>query len=287
MNSKAKAMKYQNQEAIEKINSEIKELQNAINGSIEEAYAKHSIPENEALPSDILKKLNLNKEYIAESFISKPKFFFENLLKGWFFGLGKVIYTDEHKVKITQKAKSIVDDFSRNFLEKRQLILHKQRDEFIETVKEIINNNGKISEEAKSFVLDIRPPELARPYAPTDFSEIYDANKRVDEILWFDIEYIDKNNFIEECERKLLKLSTSMTIDFEKDFRDSLFSILSAVQSEFVQNLEKYSLLMKAKMEDKEAMQDLREKLFNAITELDSCKTELYKLIWGVKNNEQ
>jgi len=38
-------------------------------------------------------------------------------LKGWLFGLGKVKVNDKHKKDIEQKITTVLDDFTRNFLE--------------------------------------------------------------------------------------------------------------------------------------------------------------------------
>ena len=286
MNTSAKALDKQNQQEIVKINQEIEDLRAAISDSIKEAYSIQSVPRNEALPSNILKELHLDKEYLFSSLVSEPKSFFAKLLKGWFFGLGKVKFDDKHKKSITQKITSVINDFSRNFLEKRQQLLENQRDSFIETVKSIIHSNGELSDAAKSFILEIRPPEVMKPKNLTDFGDIYDAHKRIDKVLWWDTEHIDKDKFIEDADRKLTNMATSMATDFEKDFRNSLVSILSAVEAEFVQNLVTYSALMKAKLEDKEAMEKLREKILAAAKELVACQKELNKLIWSVNCNE-
>jgi hypothetical protein len=285
MNKNAQSLEKQNLQDINNINNEIEVLRDAISESIKKASLKHSVPQNEPLPKNILQELHLDQEYLSSELISMPISFFEKLLKGWFFGLGEVKVKDKHKQEITQKLTSVVDDFTRNFLEKRQRQLENQRDLFIETVKEIIHNNGKLNDEAKSFVLDIRTKKVKKPNL-TDFEGIYDAHKRTGGILW-KTEFIDKKNFIQEADGELTKLATGMAKDFTKDYKNSLESILSAVKSEFEDNLEKYSVLMKAKLADKETMEKLRVKILEAATELMACQKELNKIIWSEKSNEQ
>jgi hypothetical protein len=287
MNRNATALANQGKQDIDKMRLEIDDLSSTIQEKIEEKYSKHSVSDNEAFPPDVLEELHLNKEYLFSSLVSGPKSFFEKLLQGWFFGLGRVKFNDKHKQSTTEKVTSVADDFSRNFLEKRQRLLERQRDAFIKTVEGIIHNNGKLSDEAKSYVLDIRPPEIEKILNITDFGDIYDAHKRVSGFLWFDTEYIDKDGFLEDADRRLTNLATAMEKDFRKDYCNSLNSILCAVKSEYSQNLKEYSLFIKAKSEDIKAMQCLHEKILVAAKELADCQAELNQIIWEAKSDEQ
>ena len=288
MNKNAKDLEKQNQQDINKVNKEIESLKAAISDSIKQAYKEHEIPKNAALPKKIQMELHLDPSILNAVVIGEPKTFIDKLLKKWFFDIfGKVHVKKEHKREIDQKITATLDDFTRNFLEKRQYLLEKQRDAFIETVKQIIHANGNLSDEAKEFILDIRKPELKKPANIADFGEIYDAYKRTTIFFFQETEYILKDQFIQDVERKLSDIATSMATEYERDYRKSLTSILSAVESEFNLNLDKYSVLMKAKLEDKKAMELLREKITKAAGELEECQKELEKLIWSEKSNER
>ena len=47
--------------------------------------------------------------------------------------------------------------------------------------------------------------------------------------------------------------------------------------------MDKYSVSLKAKLEDKEAMEDLRKKILQAVNELHGCQDKLNAVIWEVK----
>lgn len=285
MNKNAKSLERRNQEDIDNINHEIDELRRTIVSSIRDAYSKHEYPKNTPLPADVLKLLQLNSEYLQASVTGSTLTFMEKLLKGWFFGHGKVKFNEKHKKEITQRITSVLSDFTKEFLVKRQQLLEQIRDAFISNVKRAISDNGNLSDEAKNFVLTIRKPEIKKPTNFIEFGEMYDSNKRADKFLWIDTPHIDKDGFIQDADRKLTEIATSMARDFEKDFRLTLTSVLSSIESEFTQNTEKYSLLMQAKIEDKKVMEQLRAKIVKAARDLLDCQEELNKVIWSVKEN--
>jgi len=288
MNANAEALGNQNQRDIRQLEAEIKELKDAISDSVKKARQKHSVPKDAPLPMKILTELQLDGESLSKKFIGEPKSFFEKLLKGWFFRIaGKVKYNETHKREITQKVNSVISDFTKNFLDKRHKLLQEQRDTFIATVKQILENNGKLSDETRSFVLDIRPPEIKQPTSTDVFLEIYEKKRHSENFLFITTEYIDKEGFIQDCEGKLMNIAKSLKEDFEKDYRDGLETALSAVESEYIQNLKKYSVLMKAKVGDKEEMEKLGGKIKDAADELKACKGEFDSLIWSMKNDGQ
>jgi len=287
MNGKACLLESKNRQDIENVNKEIEELRLTMKNSIKQAYKEYAISIDESLPKKILTTLKLNAEYINETLIDRPKSFINKLLRGWFFGHGKVFFKEKHKKEISQKLKSVYYGFESDFLEGRQKLLGQQRDGFINAVKEIIRNNGNISEEAKIFVLDIRPPEIKKPDNIDDFGKIYENFKRDDKFLWVDIETVDKDSFIKEIEGKLTDIAKDLADGYKSDFQKNLKSILIAVENEFTGNLDKYSVIVKARLEDKKAMEQLRSKIFILAKELSTCQEELGRIIWNEKNNEQ
>lgn len=287
LNTNAQVLENQNNQDIDKINIEISDLQAAITNSVKTAYDEHFIEKNEKFPDDILKELHLDSQHFYKSLVEEPKKFIDKLLQGWFFGLGKVRFNKKHKQEITQKVTSVVNDFFHDFSQNSQRILEKKRDAFIKTVKEIINSNGNLSDEAKTFVLNISVPEVKNLSELSYFGDIYDKYKNIDHVLFWDFEYIDKDGLIEDIDRKLTNLGTKISNNFREAFRDSLTSILNAIEAEYLQNLDKYSVLMKAKLEDKKAMQELGERIRNAASDLTKCQAELNQIIWGMKNDNQ
>lgn len=286
MSTNAQSLERQNQEDITQINSEIEGLRSAMKGSINKAYAGNEISDNAPLPHNVILDLHLDSVYIKNNVTDPIKNFIDEKLEGRFFGLGEVRADEKQKREISQKIESNLDYYTRDFYDMREKLLSKQRDLFIETIKQIIRSSGNISDEAKNFVLSICPPEVKKPTKLTDFDEIYERNTREQKLLFiFKFNNLDKKSFIKDVDEKLTDIFTSLCKEFEKDYRQSLKSILGAVEAEFTQNIDKYSVLIRAKLEDKKAMERLRERILEATNDLKKSQRELEKLIWSVKND--
>jgi hypothetical protein len=284
LNKTANSLRHKNQDDINKSNEARTELQETINKGIQDARERSEPDKDELLPELIRVELHLNSDYLNAEIKDRVARYIDKLLKHWFFGkLGKIKYQESHKKKISQYITSVLSDYTHKFLEDRQRILEKIRDDFINGVRNIIQSNGNISDNAKSYVLEIRPPKIIDTNSLIEFGGIYDSNARVDKFLWVNTRHIDKNGFLADSDHKLTKILTEIVDDFTEDFRSTQSSIINAIETEFTQNIEKYSLLMQAMSEDKEAMEQLGEKINSAETELISCQNELNKLIWNEK----
>ena len=71
--------------------------------------------------------------------------------------------------------------------------------------------------------------------------------------------------------------------EYKTNYRESLNSMLKKVESEFTVNMEQYSLSLRAKLEDKDAMEKLKDKILAAVAELRRCQKTLDSGIWEVK----
>ena len=72
---------------------------------------------------------------------------------------------------------------------------------------------------------------------------------------------------------------------FKNDYVRSLSALLDQVKAEFILNMDKYSILMQAKLADKKAMEELRKKIVSTEDALLRCQEELDSTIWSVNNN--
>lgn len=284
MNREAKSLERQNQDDINAITQEIDQLRTSLQESISTSHHKYEIKDGK-LPNDVRIELHLDNQYLLQ-YIQQPTLsFIEKTLKGWFFGHGKVTAKDSHKKDVEQKIRNILSDYSRVFLESRQKVLVRVRDSFIKDIQDAIRNNGNISADAKKYVCDITPPEVRKVTNLVEFGELYDSNKRTDKVLFLDRTYVDKKAFEDDVERKLGTITTKMASEFTDDFAKAIYTLLEQVQSEFVFNIDKYSLKMQALNEDKKAMEELRNKIELAENALASCQKELNSTIWSVNEN--
>ncbi|MDR1882975.1 MAG: dynamin family protein [Prevotella sp.] len=281
------SLESQAQADIDKIDSEIAELKETIENAIEEAREKYAIPQD-GLPGDTLKILRLDENVMNINIIGKVLSFINEKLKGWFFGAGKVNFKKEHQNEIGQKIKSILTDWSGDFSKEREKLLEAGRDNFIADVQDVIRHNGDLSDEAKEFVCNIRPPEIKLAHNISEiFAWVFDENKYTGKFLFWDREFIDKDGVLKNTEFELAKIAAVTREGYTKDYRNTLEGILSEIRTEFTQNVEKYSVLLKAKLEDKRSMDLLYEKIAAAAKDLESSQQELNGAIWRTKNHEQ
>lgn len=288
LSNQANSLKDSNQEEISIIENNIRELRNTITEAIEDEYNNTTIPPKQALPEEIRKKLKIDSDTLQRSVIGHTKDYLDDNIKGWFlFGLGKVRFKEKDKGLVKSKIEQVIDDFTSNFFTKRKELLEERRDVFMGAVKNTIDENGNISESAKKVFQDIPKPQVSKPKKFTDLGDIYDSHKRVDKVLWMEQNNLDKEGFIQEIEEKLSGVAREMADDYGRDYRNSLETLLMQIKTIFESNLEKYSLNMKAMIEDREAMQKLGNKVSDAALSLAGCQENLNEMIWKeLKKNE-
>lgn len=280
LSGRARSLRDSNQEGITAIENNIKELEKTITAAIEEEYHNAVLLPKVALPDDMRKKLKLDSDSIQETLIGNTKNYLEAEIKGWFFGRGKVKFRESDKDKIKKKIAAVIDDYTKEFLKQRELILKDRRDTFMNAVKNAIAQNGSISESAKEVFLNIPEPEISKPDKSTDIGNIYDANKRVNRFLWKASIELNKENFIKDVEEKLSETAGKMRAEYEEDYRKALEILLNQIKYIFESNLETYSLNMQAMVEDRETMIRLGEKIEGAAVALAKSQETLNKTIW-------
>jgi len=287
MNTTANQLSQDNQKTINGINNEIDTLKTNIAGSIKQVLEERSFKDKNAIPNNLISALHLNSEYLTKTIVTNPKKTFEKLLRGWFFGLGKTKFSEKQKIKITEELDGIVASYTNDFCERGKLELKREREEFDTAVREIIKSNGDISDEAKLFVCNITLPDIEKTEDFSEFKKLYDSSKNPGKFLWKNTDFVDKDKFMTGVEGELLGLSTSLSDKFRKCYIDTQKIIYSNIVSEFISNIEKYSIQMKALLSDRKAMTVLRDKISAAAEALANCQGELNDIIWRVKEDEQ
>lgn len=285
MNNKAASLKSNNQADIDRVNKEIENIRTALKQAIEEAECENALPPNEPLPEDILLDLHLDSNYITHDVVEKTKKDIGRILKKWFLHLvGKVNFKPEHKEKTEAVLKTILKDYINEFTKKRKKLLEDQRDAFQKAVVEIIKANGGIGNEAISFIAQINSPEITEPDVE-NIVNLYD--KKITTSKVFKIQQIDKKEFLDSVENEITGVVTHLAQTLEKDYRDEYAVLLNKVKGEYEHNLEKYSIILQAKLDDKAAIEKLGEKIQSAADELKRCQNDLEEIIWRVKDEDR
>ncbi len=280
LSNQADSLRNSNQEEISTIENSIKELRETIESAIDKAYEKTVLPPDEPLPKEIQLELGTDSDTLKGSVIGTTRRYLDRELQGWFFGHGKVRFSNKNKDMVTSKIEQVIDDFTNRFLTKRKELLQKNRDIFKGDIEQAIDDNGRISEAAKKVILDIPEPKIDKPKNIAELGDIYISHKRLDNVLWFKQENLDKAGFLEEIDAKLMAVSGTMIDDYAKDYCAALDILLQQTMGEFRNNLDKYSVQMQAMIENREAMKKLGGRVSDAAASLKQCQELLNKVIW-------
>ncbi len=292
LNNNATAIERQNSEDIATVENEIKTIRDTITAGIESAKKGREIKSNDKMPDWLQQELGVRAEDITQ-FVQVPAvvrirdIVLGWLEKGWSWITGHdpktTGWNSSYEGKIGSIISEVLSDFTDRFKHNRLKQLEKLRDGFIADVRKSIMDNGEISEEAKEYIVEIDVPEIDEFKDTNSFEEIYRKRMRVKRGLIWDSEYLDYEGFIRDLKVKLNTVAGQQIDEFKTDYRNSLNNILSKVESEFTKNMDRYSVTLKAKLEDKDAMEKLREKILSAVDELRGCQEKLDSVIWETK----
>ncbi len=287
LSNSAESLSTANSQDKDAVENDIKQLQDTINGSIEAAYNKVSIPAGQKIPEDMRKALLLDEESLFSRVVSGTIGYLKRELKGWFLGLGKVKFKESDRKKVQNKASAVITNFTRDFVAAEKKQLEKVGTTFEDTIKKAIKDNGEISDAAKREFLQIPDVKVEPKINPKEFGEIYDANKRIDRVFIGKKQPIlDKDEFLKDIELKLQEITSGMADDYEDEYARSLESVLAKVKHEFESKLGEYSLRMKALLEDKAAMIKLGEVIEQTAQELATSQEDLNRVIWEEHKND-
>lgn len=283
LSNRAVSLRESNREEIKEIEKNIIELRRTINEAIEKEYNESSIPENMPLPEEASRTLGLDRATLYSAIVGNTKNYMDKELRGWFLGiLGRVKVKDRDKDNVRDMINRAIDEYTDQFLSQRKILLESQRDIFINAVKQTILESGSISKAAKKFFLDVPVPQVVKP-GITNWGELYDSHCRTEKFLMFKGEYLDKAGFIQDVEKMLVEIADSMCEDYSQDYRNALESLLMQIKTQFEENLETYSLFMKAMVENRDAMKELGDKVADVATELFDCQKQLNDIIWNLR----
>lgn len=285
VNNEVESLNGKTQLERDQIDTEIKKIKDSIKCDIENVNRKYEHPRNKPLPSDMLRSLRLDSGFLQRNINGRAISFIENKLKKRFLVFGKVPFKEEHKEEIVQYITEILDDFRSEYKGQRKIELKKVRDKFIEEVKRTIEKNGKLSDEAKKIVQEIDAPKIENFMNLEKIGSLYDANKQTRKAIFGVKENLDKDGFKEGVDRELTKIASALASDYQQNFNKSQEGMLIKISGEFMRNIDNYSTILHAKVEDKKAIEELQQEISATANALRVCQDDLNTMIWRVKDN--
>ncbi len=284
LSNRANSLTESNNDDIKKIQDNINQLRKTINGAIEEEYNNKVIPESEALPEEILKKLKLDKATLHSTIIGNVQDYMENALEKekilWLFETGKIKFKEGDNEKIRAECNRVISSYTSSFLENRKTILESEGNDFLNKVKNKIMENSKISEAAKQYFIYVPEAKAPDPEKVKTLEDTYKVHKYTEGKWIFQTDYLDKDGFMKDVKAILLGIVEKLETNYKKDYRESLITILMQVKSNYEKNLGTYSIDMKALIDNKDAMMELGQKVADAADALRTCEKKLNDIIW-------
>lgn len=283
LQSEVKALRKGNQEEITAIDDNIRQLKSTMEAAIDKAYqSRRTSPDR--VPREVRKALHIEQETGYREILEPVRDELDKILHKQF--LGKVAVKEEDKGKIRSMVDKTFLSFTARYLLARQKVLEQQRDSFMDEVKQAIAKNGKISDSAKEYFLEIPKPSIDALKLTVNLDEMIDSHKYSKKVfLFFNRKYLDKEGFVKEMDEVIAHEVEKMQSDYCKDYCTSLNTLAEQIRKDFNERLSSYSLTMQGLLEDRVAMGKIGDRMESAATEVDSCLNQLNKIIWKVKKD--
>ena len=273
LQKKSSMLQAQNEDTLRKINHGIDELKSTIMQSINKALDKHKL-EDDVIPKERAKYLKLD----AETFKDVEK----KVTKAIDRRLNQLLRNDEKKKEqINNDIDRILREWTKGYVEKRNILLDNVRRDAIKDAREAIEKTGKLDPNAIQEVCNIQPSEV-EPKS-VSIARLYDTSKMPWDFWWIHMTFVDKKQFKSAVKGELARYQSYRGKEFRKDYADSLNTLLRAIQKEFWKNLDKYSLLMRAMLENRQSVEVLHNQIIAAIAKLTELQESLNNVIWRVQ----
>lgn len=284
LESEADSLNNANEEEIERVNEEIDGLKKVLQDSINVASKKRQIVDKK-LPEDVRIALGIDQSSVGTLVERVLDWIKNRLQKDERFFFDKIEYSSEAKRAIYNVVENEANGFQDKFLKACVMELERQRDDFIRDVQASIRENGGISEAAKKYIIDIPVPEIAPPEELDNVMEIYDDAKREEYVwLFFTQKNVDQEEFLEETEKFLLKLSGTLADEFREKYEEALNHIIEVAKNNFTERLDEYSIRLHGLNEDRQQMQQYGQELVRAAKDIKGYRKNLEEIIWREKN---
>ena len=202
------------------------------------------------------------------------------------FSGGKIKLRPEHEQDIT----SVIDDeFSKmnyHFTKASKKILEGKIEAFLTNVFNSIQSDTSISDNAKKTLMRQVSAVESVEFDSIPVTQIMKEHK-VTKRVWFKKkDYLKKEDFLSELKESLSESLAKWTDAYIAAYKKKHEEIVERLEDEFRGRVEEYSSDTKAKIEDKDAMMQLGEKLKEVAASVTARLEELEKKIWqrSVKN---
>ena len=279
MSGKAKSLKAQTYASIDAIDREIAKIKAALEKAINRQRDEFYLASPQNLAPATLRELHLDPAFYQEKVLTPTT----ELIKKELGRFGnKVKFSEKQRDKIAEIVNRNFLEYEQDYIKQRQKKLGDIQQEFISNVRTEIQKNGDIAPGVRDFLCEIAPPKL-REIKVKAVKDIYEAEKISERFLIFmNREYLNKKEFLSKLNDYLRGTLEKSCSEYKEDLRNVINSLVSDTSMAYISNLETYSILLHAKLMDKQAMEELVEKIENAAEEVKTSAEQLDQIIWEV-----
>lgn len=275
-----------NQDEIERINSDIKNLKEIVSNNIsdkaEEMKIKRS--EDKSLDSEVMTKiserLGVDHKRFTKDVIDKVKDSLNKKLLIWYFDFN---IKDKESDKVQEVIHDTIDKFMKEAKDRRNKLLEDKQREFIEEVKKIISENGDISENTKNDLLEI--PSPIKVEINTEWDKLYKSHTKTTDLFIFKTTSLNKEQLFKQVEQQLLEYNENFINGFLNDYNNALDDLINEITENYKEMFEHYSNHLKEMNAIIENLIELGKAIKNAANDLKDCKRKMNAIIWGANNN--
>ena len=262
---------------IVELEEEIKQLKKSVDEIVKKA--------GEQANANMLSQNDLHELGLASTDIEKSKGQIADevdwiLGKPGIFSGGKIKLRPEHEQDITS---AIDDEFSKmnyHFTKASKKVLEGKIEAFLTNVFNSIQSDTSISDNAKKTLMKQVSAVESVEANPIPVAQIM-KNHKVRKKKWFkNKDYLKKEEFLYDLKVSLSESLADLVDVYKRAYETKHQEIVERLKEEFRGRVEEYSTDTKAKIEDKNAMMQLGEKLKEVSDSVKTRIEELEKKIW-------
>ena len=279
-----------NQDAIDCINSDIKNLKEIVSNNINDKAEKMKIKRFEDEPLDakrmceISNRLGVDGKRFNKDVIENVMKSLNKELPSWYVDFFKKVDEDKKIDSIQRVVNETIDKFNKEAIIRRNNLLEENQREFIEEIKKIISENGDISENTKKDLLKIPAPKINIEMS-TKWDELYKSHIKTTQLFIFKTINLNKEDLLKEVEGQLKIHGERFINEFVEDYHDVLNVLINRITEKYKIIFNNYSKDLKEMNKIKEEMFKLGKEFEKAANDLRDCKEKINAIIWGENNN--
>jgi len=276
----------QSDEDLTRIDKEITALHEDLCKDIHAAVEEYLIGESGIKPADLV-NLELNDARFSGDEKSCIRKQIETAIKNAGLRNDKDRKADKKGEKQLQKVvnnvSNIFDKEIALYCKNREDRLKDYRTKAMKAIEDAIKKRGDLDPYAVNLICAISPPAIKRSGNIDTIKQIYKRHIYTKRVLWMDKNYLKTEKFKADTKVELENIWKLHSRQCQDDYIEGHNNLIKEIVAEYIQNLDRASVLLRAKLEDKAAMAQLHQCIDDTAKSLKETIDNLNAAIWKEK----